>query len=281
MKKLKVAAILITFVGMTAGGIVLSRYLNNGWDGKNDIRIGVVTPEEIGMVVISPGRKMVSILRIDQKVKIWIPGGMGWYQSNRFKKIVEQEKLGNKIDSVFFYNFGFLATNIVDINRFDDWRSNSVLWGQLGGLGGIFRYKMLSDRLIYKEDTITGDLINNEGNLDEIMPRDFADNQLLNDSSRISLINTTTESGLANFVGNRLGWAGFSVVAAENSPEAVENCQLVFGEGAETSEAFKKIKKIFDCQAKKDSGLGNQEIELYLGQKMASVIKYSSYVGTF
>jgi hypothetical protein len=277
MKNLKIIVVFIIIIA----GVGIYKYLNSGWDGQNDIRMAIVTPKEIGMVIISPERKMVSTLKIDQQVKIWIPGGMGWYQSNRFKRIVEQENLGSRVADVFFYNFGFLANDIIYLDTLDDWRNDRVLWGQLGGLGGIIKYKMLSDKLIYKEDVVSSELVSSEGNLDEIMGRDFADNRLLNDEFRMSIINTTSESGLANFIGNRLGWAGFSVVAIENSSDLVENCMLVFGPEAEISYTGQKIKNIFDCQIKKDSGLGSREIELYLGQKMASVINYPSYVGTF
>jgi hypothetical protein len=276
MKKFRIVLPII-IIGLL---FVVYKYINGGWDGKNDVRMAIVTPDEVGVVVISPERKMVSVLKIDGKEKIWIPGGMGWYQSNRFKKIVEQEKIYGKAFEVFFYNLGFLTKHVLYLDQLDDWQKNEVLWQYLGGLRGFVRYKMMNDRFIFKDDSITSDLINKEGSLDEMMPRDFADNRLLDDNIRVSLINTTAETGMANFVGNRLSWAGFSVVAIENSTDQVENCLLVFGVGSEISYTGKMIKEIFGCQTKTDDSLGSQEIELYLGQKMAEMIKYSSYVGT-
>ena len=135
--------------------------------------------------------------------------------------------------------------------------------------------------MIFKDETAEKEISRREWLLSEMMVRDFADNRLLNQDLRISLFNTTDNEGMAEFLGNRLSWAGFSVMATENSEEECAKCRLVIGNRVDESTAWTSLLKVFDCEVKKDETLADNEVEIYVGQEWAQMINYSGYVGTF
>ena len=50
-----------------------------------------------------------------------------------------------------------------------------------------------------------------------------------------------------------------------------------YGNKTDLNYGWKMINKIFDCDKKKDETLNENELELYFGDNLASMIKYSSY----
>lgn len=252
------------------------KHINKDW------RIGIVTPEGLEMVVISPTRRMVNIMKIDGKTQVWIPGGIGWSNQNRVKEILEKSDDKKLINKVFFFNFGFVPETIEYLNNVDDWNSNSRLLKTMGILSWL-NFNYMRDRIIFNNEIITKDLLSMDSFLDEVMMRDFADSDLVNEEDiRIAVVNTTQENGLASFLSSRLEWAGASVISATNDNKDIKSdCLMTLGLGTENTMAAKLITQVFSCEKENGENLSEGEIELYFGENFTKVIKYDSYVRTF
>lgn len=262
-------------------GIILvgGFFLKRNWR-SNDFKLGIITPDQVALLSISPGRGMINLLKVSPEVELWLPGGMGWYPSNRIKKIFEAEKNTDQIKKMFYYNFGFMPEKVVFLAKVDDWRG----WTLVNYLGIVdwVRYMFQQENWLYKTENINYPLILDKEKLDEILPRDFADNELQGEEIKISVINSTEENGLGAFVADRLNWTGFNVVGVES--ETVKNdCEIMVKNTV--SELTKKyvnlLAEIFNCSQVSNMTLLSDEVILYLGQNYASMIKYNSYVRTF
>ena len=236
---------------------------NFGWDGKGDYRIASIDNDQLKMVSISPERKMINYLIVPSDSQIWIPGGLGWYEGKNIKNILNKEKKQYLIKEIFFYNFGFWPDKIY-------WNDLKLNWRSLGLFGWI-KYVFFENEMMVKEEKLNGDYIKNQILIDEVAVRDFADSKLLSMNIRLSLYNTTNVSGVANFLSQRMEWAGFSVMGVSNDEKKIDKC-LIIGENNRLREIF------HDCQFEK--GENNGEIEMYFGDKFLEMIKYSSYVRT-
>lgn len=272
-KKIFLILVVFFFIGMVGFFVFRDK---NSFVG-NDLKLGVVTDKGLEIVSISIERKIISILKIDGEMQLWIPRGLGWYKSNKVNKILEQERKTLLFSDVFFYNFGFIPDKILFLDNFDDWKKMSNL-----GIENWLKFKMNQENMIVNEETLKGNYVDEKKMfLDENMAMSFADSRLINEESRMTIINTTDQSGLANFVGDRLDWAGFSVVSAENSSQKIDKCLFVLGPKFKESYAFKILDNLWRCEKKEDETLSEGEAELYLGEGLAQVLKYSNYVRTF
>lgn len=236
----------------------------NSYKGS-DYRVGIFADNGVAVVSLSRSRKMINFLRVSPEARIWIPGGMGWYRSEVVKKIINQENKKNLYDDVLFYNFGFRADKILFLKDVDNWRGK--LW---------FRIRLNS--LISKNEELDNDVDIKSDWLDKIMMRDFSEANIFNEDLKLSIINVGKEAGLANFIGKnleRMGFAVTSVISDENSE--VDGCMVLYGESVEKTYSWNLLKDVFNCNFKKESLLNNNEIEIYLDDKFASMIKYSSY----
>jgi hypothetical protein len=101
-------------------------FLNKKSIKGEDYKIAILADDGVAMVSFSPERKMINILKLDRKSKLWIPGGLGWYRNEVVKGLLTQEKQLNKVDDLFFYNFGFKADKILILSKIDDWKNKRV-----------------------------------------------------------------------------------------------------------------------------------------------------------
>ncbi len=244
-----------------------------------DIKLAVIAESGIGMVSISEDRRMINSLKVEGEVEVWIPGGLGWYRSDRILRVLTEEGTMDKAGWLFFYNFGFTPDKVLVVKSFDDWNDDLSLWSQIGAWDYI-RYKLGSLEMILNEE-----ILNNQNNnllmLGQKWTRDFADSGLLSDQMRVTVVNTTKESGLAGFVANRLEWAGITVVGLTNDDRLVDGCLLVRGEETKESLVYQVLESYLGCSQIKDEYLLDDEIELYLGSGYAEMINYLSYVRSF
>lgn len=248
-------------------------YRGEGQTKNRDLKIGVITEKGLKIISISAERKIINILKIDGGVQLWIPGGLGWYRNDRIKKILDQENKRQKVSDIFFYNLGFIPDNVYFLNGEDDWKKISVL-----GLGNWLKFRIFGRNFIVNEEQISGDFINkNDSFLNNIMARDFADTKVVNDETRLTIVNVTSESGLADFVANRLTWAGFSVVSLDNSTDDIKKCLIKSGSKTENNYVLNVLNKLFGCELKEDTDLDEYETELYLGESLVQMLKYPSY----
>jgi len=244
---------------------------------KLDYKLGIIANDGITLVSISNERKMINVLNLGAEVDVWIPQGMAWNNNIKIKNILEREKKTDLAKNIFWYNFGFVTDKILFLNSVEDWKENSTLIDNLGFFNWI-KYKINYDRMLLKPEKIDGKLTENILFLDGIMMRDFSESRLNNEELRLSIFNNTSESGLANFMTKRLEWSGFSVVSTDNNEEKINKCLMVYGDKVETTYGWKMISEIFDCGKKYDSTLNENELELYFGDNLASMIKYSTYI---
>ena len=259
--------------------IVAGYLLKRSWQ-NNDFKLGIITPQKVALLSISPERGMINLLSVDGEVELWLPGGMGWYQSNKMHRIFESDKDIRLIKQTFYYNFGFMPENIVILNEVSDWRSWDLV-KHLGPLNWI-RYLVEQGSWLYKTDTLTRSMEMEKEKLDELLPRDFAESELLRQELKMTVINDSGENGLGSFVADRLNWMGFSVMEVR-SEQAKKECEIMLRVGGEG--VIKKYTEIlakeFSCSLISSGTLLENEIVLYLGQNYASMIKYNSYVRTF
>ncbi len=262
---------------LSLGLIVFWGLKEKGDKNQNlDYKLGIIATDGIALVSISNERKMINELNLNEEVDVWIPNGMSWYNNTKIKNILEQEKKLELAKDMFWYNFGFFPDKVLILNSVNQWKGDSVLIKNLGFLNWL-KYKKNYGKMLLKQEKIDGKLGENELFLDEILVRDFSESRINNEELRLSIFNNTSESGLAGFMSKRLEWSGFSVVSTDNNSEKVDKCLVIYGNKTDLNYGWKVISKIFDCDKKKDETLSENELELYFGEGLASMIKYSSY----
>jgi hypothetical protein len=220
---------------------------------------------------------MINEFKINGEVEIWIPEGLGWYRVDRVKKILDQENKVSLANNSFFYNFGFIPDKVLFLNSIDDWKKSSVFL-QIVGVKNWIKFQFNQEDMMTKEEIIKKSLADDYPLLSEVMMRDFSDNRVLNEDLKVSIINTTNESGMATFLADRMEWAGFSIISTENSEKEVKNCLIEYGSEVENSFSYKILSNLWNCEMKKNEGLNNSEVEIYFGDGFAQMVKYSSYV---
>ena len=272
-KNLIVKLVIIGLVVMVIGGV----FINSNYRlTDNDFRVATVDDNGLILRSVSVQRKMINELDIDKGVSVWIPYGMGWYQSDKVKKILDQEKKQDLASDIFFYNFGFVP-DIVIFNNSDNWDSDWQVikkWGWANYL----RYRLVNSNIMIKKESVKEDLLKSNDFLNEIIPRDLADSRLLREDLRISIYNLGESDGLANFMSKILEWSGLTVVGIDNLPENVDNCLVSYGEETENTYGFKTLKNKFGiCKFEKNMSLGKGEVELYFGDKYSQMLNYQSY----
>lgn len=269
--------LLILGFGLIAG-IFLYQEMRS--QNNDDFKIAVVGDNGIMIRSVSWERKMINELWIEGVVPIWIPEGMGWYESNKIKKLLHQEKKENLAGEIMFYNFGFIPDMVIfgeDLN----WLKNTEVIKQWG-TGNWLRFIISKSRMMVKRETIKTDLSTENDLLDEIIQRDFADNRLLREDLKLTVFNSGQSSGLAGFISKILEWSGFSVVGIDNYAGEVDKCRVVYGEGVEATYGFKIIKKEFSsCEYQPSQDVNEKEMELYFGDNYSRMLNYPSYVRTF
>ena len=245
----------------------------NGWDGKTDFKLAVISSNKLAMISVSPIRDMVNIFEVGGSTPVWIPGGLGWYKSDKIRKLLEEEKGFTNYKGIFFYNFGFIADKVVILDNFEEWSNNKNLISEMGIFGWI-KYIFWQSRVVVSSE-------NNLLMLGEVMMRDFGDDRILVDEARLSIYNTSGETGFANFMSEKLEGAGFSVMEVSNSEEVIDKCAMVYNPTLGKSYGLSLLREWFDCPVKTDDNLGENEIYLYFGDGFAQMLKYSNYVRSF
>ena len=256
--------------------LVLCGLIKKSWNGKDDIKFGIIADNGIEIIVVSPKRRMINYLTIGENVEVWIPKGLSWYKANRIKKILRSEKKENLGEEIFLYNFGYGPDKILYLEKISETDSERFWFDNLG-FWGWMRLVGQRDEMVTKKEKIESSLENAGGILDEVMLRDFADNRVLASENKLNVINASDISGLANFVGEKLGWMGITINSLENGEKYDGVCELKTNE--ETGIVLELLKrKFWECGFSKSSELSEGEIELVLGEKYASSIDYDSFV---
>jgi hypothetical protein len=270
MKKLLFLGVIIFLLGL---------WIKKSWR-NNDFKLGIITPERIALLSISPSRGMINLLTVNPEVELWLPEGMGWYPSNRIKKIYDNDKNMELMDKIFYYNFGFYPEKIAFLTEVNNWRD----WDLVKYLGIVdwCRYLVEQDNWLYKTETIGRSLNLEKEKLDEILPRDFADSELQGREIKMTIINASEENGLGSFVADRLNWMGINVVAVQSEAKKAD-CEIMIktAVGGLIKKYADLLAKTYKCSQISNATLLPDEAVLYLGQAYASMIKYSSYVRTF
>ncbi len=242
----------------------------------SDTRLICLGGESLEMVSLSEERNMINRMKIGSEVEVWIPGGLGWYPVRSLQKLLDQEKISDKIYEIGFYNFGFLADDYI---RLDDKScGNDKQYIKVMGIWKWLRYKINSDKYLLKEEEII-DLERDGQNLVEVLSRDMSDSLVLEEGIRLGVYNSGQESGLAGMMANILEMAGMAVVLVDSSePEGEEVCELRYKEESFLrSSSFKILNKGLGCDEKIDERVVSGEIEIYLNQGYAEMINYPSY----
>jgi len=263
--------IIVILVVLLVAGLILKK----GWK-NNDFKLGIISSDKIALLSISPNRGMINLLTVNSEVEVWLPEGMGWYPSNRIKKIYDNEKNMELMKKMFYYNFGFMPEKIAFFSEVDDWRD----WDLVKYLGVVdwLRYLVSQENWLYKTEVVNRSLKFEKETFDEILARDFADSELQRGELKITVVNATEGNGLGAFVADRLNWMGFNVVAVESEGSKAD-CEVMVNTAAKS--LIKKytnlLANMYKCSQISNTTLLPDEMVLYLGEKYASMIKYSSY----
>lgn len=259
--------------------ISLGLWKNREFD-RSDFRIAIVNNKGLLLKSVSDDRRMVNTLGIGNEVEVWIPRGLGWYKSSKVLGVLDQEKKKNLIDEVLFYNFGFVPDVIIGgdgVNWLTNWQVINK-WGWLNYLN----YRLKSESMMIRSETINDDLTKSEDHLNEVVQRDFADSRLLREELRISIYNVGQMKGIANFMARNLEWAGLTVVGIDNyQSDDIEQCLVEYGSAVNKGFGYKVLQKVLpDCNWKVSDKLGKMEVEVYFGDGYAQMINYQGYVRT-
>lgn len=272
-KKIYFGVFILIFFGL----IVVFGNLKNKDNNQNlDNKLAVVASNGIALVSISNERRMINELTFDQNIKVWIPGDGNWVKNNEVKINFDRNKKLDFVKNIFWYNFGFYPDKILILDSVDQWKEDSILINNLGFVDW-FKYRINYGKMLFKREKINDELNKEELVLDEIMVRDFSESRINNEELRLSVFNNTNQSGLADFMTKRLEWSGFSVVSTDNSMDKINKCLIVYGNKTDLNYGWKMINIIFDCDKKFNENLNENELEIYFGDNLASMIKYSSY----
>ena len=246
---------------------------------EEDRVVGLVSPEGVGVVSVSPLRGMVNVLKVSPEVELWFPGGMGWYAADRVEKIYDQGKQEKLIKEMFFYNFGIYPEVIIPVTKIDEWRNTTKFWKHLGLIES-GRFWLEQSNWLLKTELINTNLLVKKEELDDILARDFAKADLLEKNLRVTVKNSSGENALGAFVADRLNWWGYNVVAVENDM-VKDGCEVVSQGGDSTKDYADSLAKMFGCSQVSNQTLLPEELMLNPGKNYASMIKYNSYVRAF
>lgn len=269
--KARTVMILVMAVTLILGGWWVYQL---SWKG-GDFLIMETGGEQLTFINISPSRGMINSLVIAGSVDLWIPNGMGYYPTSKLNLILEQESkqidLGKKIA---FFNFGLWPDRIIN----NSWQNNRWLWNNLGPLGWL-RFRLQVDDWLQKKERISGQLFLEKEILEEIIPRDMAENSVIEKNIRLVVINASGKNGFGNMIADRLGWWGVMVTAVDTREEE-EGCWISYNNGMELErEISLKLANILSCQIKESS---ENEMEVVLGKGVERMVKYSeTYVRSF
>ena len=264
--------------------VVLMIVLSGGREVKkwNDNDFRVATINDSGMVIrsVSWQRGMISELRVEDEVPVWVPEGMGWYRSDKIRRLLTQEKKEALMPKLVFYNFG-VVPEVVIMGDDDNWLFSPETikrWGWANYL----RFWLTKSKMMTKTEEITAGLYSDKEKLDEIIQRDMADSKLLKEDLKLSVYNSSQNSGLAGFLGRVLELSGFTVIGVDNYSGEVSNCRILYGDKVEGTYGDGILRKLFkECEYEKDVNVNENEVELYFGDKFSQMLNYPSYVRTF
>lgn len=233
------------------------------WDGKKDVKIGIITDQKLSILIVSPDRNMINRLETTEKTPIWINGGYGWYEANKIKKLLQQEKKPNLAKEIFFYNFGVIPDKI-------EYQDSGVTMDILG-IFGYLNFRINEENYLSNKEILTDNKEDNEVTLDDVAVRDLADSKVLAENIKVSVYNSSEQSGLAGFIGKRLDWMGLSVIATNNAADnTVTMCRIING----SEKINKLLKEIWNCEEVSDKSLNPDEMEIYFGEKFAKMLQY-------
>lgn len=266
--------VVLVLIVLISGGLI---FLGIREISNDDFKIAVVSDDGIMVRSISWQRGMVNELWVDGKVSVWVPRGMGWYQSGKIGKLLEQEKKEYLANEVMFYNFGFVPDIVVWEND-KNWLANLTVikkWGVVNYL----HYLISRPRMMVKQEVINSDLASETDLLNQVIQRDFADSRILGEDLRLTVYNVSQSQGLAGFISRILEWNGFEVVGVDNySGDFSDKCLVNYGEAVEKNYSFKVIQKEFsDCRFQESSELDPLALELYFGDSYSQMLNYPSY----
>lgn len=250
---------------------------------KGDIRLATVAEDGVGLISISPARGVINTANLDKDSMMWMGARHGWYKVDRFNKIINELSGDLEKKMVFWINYGFWPDKVVrvtEIDSWEDWGNFNRAFGILGGV--MMRYKI--SRLFTNDLKIDG--MGEEG-VTELMSREFADNNIVDQGLQVSVFNNGDVDGLALFASNRLRGMGFNVV--EVAPwygQREDGCMLIKPKQQKRSmDAIVFLERLIsywpNCQIRVDELIDSNTVEIVLDDKWAKMINYDSYVGTF
>jgi hypothetical protein len=273
-RKFKIILTVLLVAAVIAGVIVVKIPDNSQF---LDLRLAVVTDSGVSMINVSPERRMINLVEVSGEREVWVPGGLGWYRSDRIKKLLEQEKKTDKVSQILFLNYGFNPEGVLWKTEWNGELSNQELlkyWGVKGWLN--FRWN--SGNWLLKKEVLTA--VDGDEVIDEVMQRDMAETSLINQETKITVGNASNSDGLGAFVTKSLERSGLSVVDVVNINDNMpEKCLIkIGGNQGQKTETGEWLLMVFpECQEIADAQLDNGEVEIYFGQAWAEMINYQSY----
>lgn len=258
-------------------GLIGQSIQKGWWNGGDDFRILSMEEGKISLISISPRRGLINELDIDPTTKVWIPGGLGWYEAGKLYRLMTMEKKRQDIAKVVFFNYGFWP-NITWWSATNDRWDDLKMWLSTGWLNGI-RLKWVSDSLLIRRESLV------EGKKETQLGQNMSDSGWLENDMKITVVNNTGYDRLAEWLGDRLSWSGLAVVSLESGESSDDDCKVVSGikysKGQMTNIVTIVGQRLGQCLSEYSDLLSEKEIEIVLGKRWAEMIQYPSYVRSF
>jgi hypothetical protein len=247
-------------------------------DSENgDFMVATADSSGLSMKTVSKQRGMVNVFEVEGEVPVWIPGGLGWYRSDKLLSILEQEKKTDLLADVFFYNFGFVP-NVVTKGDTVWWRDRSVI-SKLG-LINYLKYVFNHFGLMTKQELVTKTLIEDDEKLGKLIQRDLSNSLVLREDLRLNVYNVSQGNGLGAFMSGRLEGAGLTVIGIDSAEKVIDDpCLFVSSKSGDNWYGVKLAKTVLPfCGQAVDELLGANEVEIYFGDGFSKMINYESYL---
>lgn len=285
LKKFLTVVLLIILVGIS-----FKTYLawqNRLWTEGTRFTVIVGTNDP---TLYSMNRETGKILlaRFPEKVQVEASHDYGSWFMGSLWQLGEQEGLGGEIlansvkkafgipvdawmdkrGEALFKEALFLSRMSTNLTFFD--RLSVLLAVSKAGLADRQEVDLVSLRVLSKQrfaDGVEGYIVVPE-QAKVIFEKSLRDDAVFKEGKTVSIVNTTTKSGLAREVARLAGILGLRIINAESKMEGVKDCLIIGGKSELSSLSAKRLAGLLGCSLK-EGETSTSQLQIFLGEGFA------------
>lgn len=110
-----------------------------------------------------------------------------------------------------------------------------------------------------------------EEDLDKVLEGIFVEEEILKESLRVQVVNTTGLAGLGNSLARVVSGLGATVIDVTSEEPALSGCKLEATDKIMKSTTVKRVAEIFQCEVVKNNEVGRADVIVYLGQEQGKI----------